>query len=300
MSGKSYFHVPQPPGKFIDPKSINGYYNDLRKKAAWEGASDEQGVPVNILSNGDTVYFPITVSQMALGIYDLWIETQEPSHIAQFLKLAEWLKSNLDEGGGWINPWNYTRPTALTNYSAMAQGEGISVLARAYLKTGDSSLKHAADKAFQFMMTPVENGGCTYYTNGDIYLEEYPESPRSTVLNGFIFALFGVYDYMLLTGKEDVQGIFNACISTIEGVLERYDTGYWTYYDLCGTIASPFYHSLHISLLDSLYILTGSETFKSFSARWASYEKNLACKTRAVLAKMSQKLKNPAHVTIKI
>jgi len=300
LSGKSYFHVPQPPGEFIDPKNINGYYNDLRKKAAWEGTSDEEGIPVNVLSNGDIVYFPITVAQMALGTYDLWLETKEHEYMSKFLKLGEWLKSNQDDTGGWVNPWNYTRPGTLSNYSAMAQGEGISVLLRAYPETGDASMKHAADKAFQFMMTPVENGGCTYYRNGDLYLEEYPENPRSTVLNGFIFALFGIYDYMLFTGKEDVQTIFHNCISTIEIGLEQYDTGYWTYYDLCGTIASPFYHSLHISLLDSLYVLTGSETFKSFSARWASYEKNLACKTRAIITKMSQKLKSPAQVTIKI
>lgn len=271
----------------------------MTRKAAWKGESDTDGIPVNVLSNGKTVYFPITIAQMALGIYDLWLERKDSIQMLRFLKLAEWLKTNQDSSGGWINPWNYTRPGALTNYSAMAQGEGISVLARAFIQTGDSSFTEAAGKAYSNMMRAVENGGCTYYTDGEIYLEEYPEKPRSTVLNGYIFALFGVYDYTMLTREEEVRRTLSVCLSTLESSLNLYDTGFWTYYDLHGTICSPFYHSLHISLLDSLFILTGRQSFKSFSSRWSGYEKNTFYRTRGLLAKMLQKFTSPAHVTIK-
>lgn len=284
----------------MDTNSVQGYYNDLTKKADWKGESDEDGIPVNVLSNGEKIYFPITVAQMALGNYDLWLEKREHDKKYMFLKLAQWLKANQNDIGAWNNHWNFTRPSALTNYSAMAQGEGISTFARAYQLNKDKTFVESAEKAFDHMITSVENNGCAYYLNEDIYLEEYPENTRSTVLNGYIFALFGIYDLVLLTRRDDVKEVLKVSLSTLEKNLPIYDAGFWTYYDLQKTMSSPFYHSLHISLLNALYLLTGREPFKFFSEKWSRYEKNPFYKTKALLTKMLQKLKNPAKVTVKI
>ncbi len=300
LLGRSYYHVPQTVGKHISPNLISGYYNDLRMKADWKGKSDGDGVPTVTLSNGHTVYFPIHVAQMALGTYDLWLEKSDAEQQRTFLRLAGWLNQNINENGGWKNPWEFLRPTSLSNYSAMAQGEAISVLIRAYRITKDKSFMESSEKAYQFLISPVGEGGCTYYIDKQIYLEEYPEYPRSTVLNGYIFALFGVYDFMLVTGGEDVKRFFFDCSTTLEKNLHLYDTGFWTYYDQLGTISSPFYHSLHISLLDALYLITGRESFNSVSRKWSLYQKNPLYKLRAIAAKVIQKLNNPANVTVKI
>lgn len=235
---------------------------------------------------------------MALGNYDLWLDNNEPENKKRFLTLANWLKANQDEAGGWKNPWNYLRPSALSNYSAMAQGEGISTLVRAYMLTEDISFLNQAQKAYNVMMRPLESGGCSFVADDNIYLEEYPEVPRSTVLNGWIYALFGVYDFMLLTKSEKVGKVLNKSLTSLDKSLESYDTGYWTYYDLHGTLCSPFYHCLHVSLLDALYLLTGIESFNKFSNKWAQYEKGLLNKNRALFVKAIQKLKNPTNVSI--
>ena len=44
-------------------------------------------------------------------------------------------------------------------YSAMAQGEGISVLTRAFSESNDSKYLNAAIKASELTLKPIKNGG---------------------------------------------------------------------------------------------------------------------------------------------
>jgi len=231
-------------GKHISPGRIGGYYNDFTRKADWRGISDDNGIPLNVLSNGKRVYFPITIAQMALANYDLWLDKGESKNKDLFLKLATWLKTNMDENGGLINPWMYLRSSAVSNYSGLAQGEAISVMIRAYELTKSEPFLDSCKKAYNLMLKPVEDGGCSVYSDGKIYIEEYPEIPRSTVLNGWIFASFGVYDLLIATGDAGIQEVYSSVLKSIEQSLYQYDSGSWSYYDLHGTIASPFYHSL--------------------------------------------------------
>ena len=296
--GKSYYHESQPLGKHFAPNSIEGYYNDLTKKTNWLGETDNEGIPLNVLTNNKRIYFPITIAQMALGNYDLWLESKHARNKEVFLKLAYWLKDNQDESGGWINPWEYLRPSSLSNYSAMAQGEAISTLLRAHNLTNDPELIDSSYRAFYNMIEPMDRGGCSFQSDNGIYLEECPELPKSSVLNGWIFAVFGIYDLMLFTKDNEVKKIYENTINTLELSLSSYDLGYWSYYDLHGRIASPFYHSLHISLLEALYILTRIKSFKAYSEMWAQYRNDFFSRNRALGIKAIQKIRDPGIITI--
>jgi hypothetical protein len=57
-------------------------------------------------------------------------------------------------------------------------------------------------------------------------------SPPAHILNGFIFALFGLYDYYRVTQDEHALELFNAGIETLRSKLHLYDTGRVTRYDL--------------------------------------------------------------------
>jgi len=298
LLGRSYHHVPQPIGRYFNRHFVSGYYNDFTKKVNWNGQSDENGVPINKLTNGKRVYFPITIAQMALGVYDIWLETGELQKKDRFLKLATWLMQNQDEEGGWSNPWSYLRPSTSSNYSAMAQGEAISVLVRACLLTDNISFLDSAQRAFPLLTRPVEKGGCSFYKDENLYLEEYPEIPRNTVLNGWIYAIFGLYDLMLLRNDEVVNSILSRTLKTLESSLGSYDSGYWSYYDVRGNIASPSYHSVHIALLEVLYALTDVETFRDFSNSWKDYQKKILNRNKAIFVKLWQKFKNPGKVII--
>lgn len=297
-AGASYYHVDQPVGKRFDRSSVKGYYNDLTGKADWRGEADEAGMPVNVLTNGERVYFPITIAQMALGVHDRWLETGRADLRERFIALAGWLERNQDERGGWNNPWIHLRPSCVSGYSAMAQGQGISVLVRSHtLAAGDHPLDRAR-RAFGLLVRPVESGGCSYLEGGNLYLEEYPERPRSTVLNGWVFAAFGLHDLSLATRDAAVEDALTQTLATIAREIPAYDCGYWSLYDRRGAMASPFYHRLHVALLDALHAITGVAAFDEYSALWRGYEGRMLNRSRALIVKMRQKLKNPERVAI--
>ena len=296
--GKSYYHVHKPIGTHLDPGKVKGYYIDYSEKAHWNGETDPDGIPLIVLSNNKRIYFPITIAQMALGHYELWLERNESYNKDYFLKLAAWLKDNQDESGGWENPWEYLRPSCISNYSAMAQGQALSVMIRAYMLIDDESLLDSSYRAFYHMTKAVEKGGCTYYTEKGMSLEEYPEVPRSSVLNGWIYATFGLYDLMLSGKDKEVKESFEHSVKTLALNLENYDMGYWSYYDLHSLIASPYYHKLHITLLDALYVITKNKVFKDFSEKWTKYENNTLSRTRALGMKALQRVRNPQLITI--
>jgi len=101
--------------------------------------------------------------------------------------------------------------------------------------------------------------------------------PPSHVLNGFIWTLWGVYDYFFVTKEKKAFNLYENCLKTLNENLYRYDIGYWSLYDLSNnrlkTIASHFYHNLHIVQLNIMYKLTGNNIFFKYSKKWDNYNR---------------------------
>ena len=102
--------------------------------------------------------------------------------------------------GGWMI--NITRKFDRTGkisiqpgwYSAMAQGQAISLLCRLYNTTMKRSYLNAASNALKLFQVDVKLGGIsTKFLNDEsvVWFEEYPTKPASLyVLNGFIYSIF--------------------------------------------------------------------------------------------------------------
>lgn len=297
LMGKSYYHTPQGIGLAFDPERLHGYFNDLTGKAKWKGSLDADGMPVNKLADGTSCYFVTTIVQKALGHFDLHILTGDMHEKNKFLTICKWLADHQDMRGGWDVSDLLRLPEGL-KYSAMPQGEATSALVRAWKLTGDMKYLRCAEKAFDLMMTPVENGGTAYYQNGTIYLEECPGPAKNTILNGWLFALFGIHDMHLATGNESHRKLFYRSSETLKKQLRKYDAGYWSYYDENGALASPFYHDLHINQLRALQRVSPDDVLAGFVDRWEKYRKNRMKKARAFSVKVFQKLRNPSPVVI--
>ena len=56
-------------------------------------------------------------------------------------------------------------------------------------------------------------------SNEDIWLEEYIVNPPTHILNGFIWGIWGVYDYWLLTNDKKIKNLFDNYINTIKNNL---------------------------------------------------------------------------------
>ncbi len=298
FAGTSYYHQCQSLGRVFVPGQLKGYFNDLTGKTNWTGRLDHSGLPLSKLSSGKVIHFPILLCQKALGHWDLWLLTSEAEHRQAFLKIADWLVTTQHASGGW-DTWSQMGQPDQFRYSAMTQGEALSVLVRANALQAHVSYPAACHKAVALMQHDVETGGVCSHEDGDVFLEEFPSAKRDTVLNGWIFALFGVYDYLLQFADEQVGRFYSRCTASLVRHLPDFDAGYWSFYS-SGTrrLASPFYHRLHLSQLEALERICADPLLGKVRERWASQERNRFLKAWAVAGKGLQKLREPAEVTI--
>jgi hypothetical protein len=109
-------------------------------------------------------------------------------------------------------------------------------------------------------------------TTKNLWIEEYLVDPPTHILNGFMWALWGAFDFWLARGDATAKGIFDRGVETLVRNLPRFDTGYWSLYEQSGTrlkmLASPFYHRLHIVQLRVMSRLTGDARFAAVAERW--------------------------------
>jgi hypothetical protein len=175
----------------------------------------------------------------------------------------------------------------------MAQGRGLSILARAWQRTSDERYIACARRALAAFSLPVEQGGVMGAHDGQTTYEEYPAQPAPHVLNGMIFALFGLWD-LARAQPDDARAarLFERGAAAVEALLPRYDTGWWSLYDLYHLeAASPrnpctaHYHDIHVKQLAIMHAITGREPFGAFARRWAAYWNSSRGRLRAYAEK---------------
>ena len=119
----------------------------------------------------------------------------------------------------------------------MAQGHAISLLARAYYHSkGDKRYLRAALDGLKLFRIPSYQGGVLATFLGKYaWYEEYPTTPHSFVLNGFIYSLLGLYDLNSTAPanqSNEAAVLFEQGMASLKKMLLLYDTGSGTSYDL--------------------------------------------------------------------
>ncbi len=289
FTGKSSFHVKQDVGRLYSKNEIEGYYNDLTNKVSNATFLDENGIPLNTTIANVEAYFPISIFQYGLGLYDLFLSTKDNKYYLEFMKIVDWTVNNIDENGMW-DCMKKLNDEAHETQSSMCQSEGVSILLRAFVSTKDDKYFNLAKRAIDFMIKPTCDGGTAIYDGDNIYFQEYVSEYNLTVLNGWIFSIFGLYDFTLVSNEKKYKKILDKTIETLSKTLIKYDRGFWSDYDLKGTIASPAYHDLHIRQLKLLYDLFNINEFDAYANKWAKYQKNKIYKALAMVIKLKQKI----------
>lgn len=296
VSGKTAVAVDQGQGQAYEIGSLAGYYNDLTGKVTDSTLLDEGGIPLSVIAGGERVHFPIAIFQYGLGCYDLSIlkPNEAERHLASLRACADWAVETQREDGSWdaFGPIGSARNTV----SSMAQGEGCSMLLRVHAAFGDIRYREAALKAASFMLLDMDKGGVSAYDGDELFLEEYPQRPRRSVMNGWIFSLFGLYDGALV--DERFEDPFKRSAETLAKHLDDYDAGYWTYYDLEHRIASPAYHKLHIAQLRAMADLTGDVRFTAKADVYERYQGSSNNRRKAIFKKALQKLTEKSDAVI--
>lgn len=289
IAGKSVSHAPQGLGTVFVPDRLSGYFNDLSNKVKMQPQYLKEGVlPTVIDDNGKEVFFPVAIFQYGLGAYDLYLETKEYIYYNKFIECASWAIKEQHANGAWDNFSMFSNN--IPPFGAMCQGEGASLLLRAYIRTGLDEYLEKAKLAIDFMLESVDEGGTAIYNEEDIIFLEYTN--KTPVLNGWIFSIFGLYDMLLVEpSNEKYQTILDRTIKTLEKNITKYDCGYWSMYDLDGNIASPFYHNLHIAQLTALDMVFDSQITRATIKRFGKYKSNMIFFIYAFMKKAVQKIK---------
>lgn len=281
---------------------LGEYYMLFREKADYAGHYDSNGIPM--LDYRGVIglqYNPIAIAQWGLANYNQFCETREGIRAQKTLKAADWLCDHLEQNphGLWVwnhhFDWDYRDTLKAPWYSGLAQGQGVSLLLRAHAHTRDDKYVQAADQAFAALTRPIADGGVLFEDEEkNLWIEEYLVDPPTHILNGFMWALWGVLDFWRARAAAQAKGIFDRGVETLVRNLRRYDTGYWSLYEQSGTrlrmLASPFYHRLHIVQLQAMAQLTGETEFTKVAERWETYTRYRTNRTRALIAKGAFKL----------
>jgi len=246
---------------------------------------DKNGIPMNPtyidVKEKDYVYFPLTIGQVGLAVFHSYLKTKSESDKNRFLKFPEWFYNNAikDErlGTFWLTDVplpQYKNPGPWQ--SAFVQGRAISNLLRGYQITGEKKYAAMAEDALPIFTFPVSEGGVTSFTKYGPFYEEYTAKVPTLVLNGMIFAMCGVTDFIRVFPENELaQKLYKEGIETLQNSLPDFDLGYWSKYNLCqadwypkNDPATITYQHLHVTQLNMLYKLTNEKIFKEYAEKF--------------------------------
>jgi hypothetical protein len=240
-----------------------------------DGIVDAQGVRMFRIAGDARLWnHPVAQAQYALRNLESFRRTRNTVYLNRATANAQRLiDRRVESRGGWFYPYDFdfavhgiTAETLVAPwYSAMAQGQSLSVFVRLYELTGDQRWRDAADPTMvSLRLAPVEGQPLASWVSaeGDLWLEEYPRWPVANserVLNGHLFAADGLYEYALLTGDPVAVELYDAAITTARRyVLNGFRVPSWaSAYCLRHRTPSLNYHKVHIGQMLMVQHQTG-------------------------------------------
>ncbi len=270
-------------GNISFEKELGMYYQDISPSIVHITRGvfanlDEDGIPYRV--DGDKKkYYPVVIIQYGLMCYDLMLKGENTKKNKNIIKLCinhlEKTKGSLKDSIVWTSESRKQYNLKDGWVSGMTQGQAISLYLRAYQLFENNEYLETAKKIYNSFKYDFDDGGfkrtdeygCTWY-------EEYPTSKPSYVLNGFIYAMFGILDLYRVTQEEKVKSNWDNCVNTLIKNIYKYDTWYWSIYDQAKQQLVSYYYqkNVHIPLMQIMYGLTGNNIFDKYAIKW---QKNL-------------------------
>jgi heparosan-N-sulfate-glucuronate 5-epimerase len=258
-------YEPQTPGPRWSEGGIAGYFVDFREKTTALGGLNPESLQ------------PVSLAQLALGWWERYLDGDTMARI-RFESLAASLASQAIAVGAELR-WPITVAVPKYNLesgwcSAMAQGQVASVFVRQHLLTGDDRW---GDYALGAIRPLVGESELVAETPAGRILQEAPTDPPSHILNGWIYALWGLWDTAVGLDHTEAAKGFAAGVVTLGSMLVAYDVGWWTRYSLfphlLTDLAKPFYHRIHVLQLAVTAHATGDGELHATAQRWRRYDR---------------------------
>lgn len=269
------------------------YYHDFTKGISVDQMvipaspmyNDANGFPV-LPIKGVNYYHPVATAQHAIYYMEAYQQLGNPAYLEEAKKLANHLANlsihPVDHSLNFAYKFPYSvqqvEPITPYWYSSMAEGQALSVFTRLYKITHEQRYLDYANRTMQTLVKmqtalPAPKPWVTM-KDGHQYLwfEEYPTETKTPihVFNGFMFTIYGLYDYYELTHNAKAKALLQASLSTVLAYGDRYRLpGDYSYYSLKSNLAAPAkYHHIHIVQLGEMYKITGDLRFQEMSDRF--------------------------------
>jgi hypothetical protein len=127
--------------------------------------------------------------------------------------------------------------------SGLAQGTGLSALARGAVRLKDTKYFDAARTALGIFKTPPPAGVLRKTAAGAHYLQ-YSYAPKLRIANGFTQTLNGLHDFAALANDGEGRALFAAGEAQLRAELPSFDTGAWSLYSTPGHESDLGYHKV--------------------------------------------------------
>ena len=222
--------------------------------------------------DGSWHYFPNLLCGNALRNYDTYLRTGNELFRRRFLRTADrliYLSKTYNGGAYYVHDFFKTvhrRDTLYSPwYSGLAQGFSICIFLRAFELTGDSAYAEQAHYTFQSMINlRRSNSSWVVFVDslGYYWSSEYPTEDPPLVLNGFMFAIYGLYDYYFFTRSLESEIVLKAAMTAIKHHIDCWrNPGVISYYSIKTRESNEEYHDYHIRMLRRLGRISGDSFF---------------------------------------
>ncbi|HEU5119936.1 MAG TPA: D-glucuronyl C5-epimerase family protein [Candidatus Nitrosocosmicus sp.] len=230
------------------------------------------------------VYNPLTVASGGLSYYTDYVKGVDKEQSKnKFISSADWLVKNANNKGEY-SLWEYEYPWRFYGWisppysSALAQAKGLQVLTLAYELTGNEKYLDVAKKIIRSFLVDYDEGGFVTYEgigNNSLFLHilAKPNFQKTYVLNGHTQSLLSIWSYYEKTKDPVAKTIFDKGINYLKENLAKYDTGYWSYYDLMENWTMRDYQKGQVQQLKSLYQISKEPILKNYADRFEKYLK---------------------------
>ncbi|MDA8436321.1 MAG: D-glucuronyl C5-epimerase family protein [Actinomycetales bacterium] len=265
------------------------------------GPHDASGVRMYLVG-GVQHNHPVAQAQYGLRLLDSYRLTGDAAYLTLAVAQAQRIISlRVVSNGAWFYPYDYAfalhqDPTKglmrAPWFSAMAQGEALSLFTRLFEVTGDTAYRSAADLTFRsFLARPSATRPWVVHVDAarNLWLDEFPHYPAAGsdfTLNGHVFASYGLYDYYVLTHDLRARQLWDGALHTVSVIVPTRirNPGWISNYCVAHGHPSPRYHAVHVGQLLELHAMTGSIVFARLADLLAADYPSPRVSGKAILA----------------
>lgn len=215
---------------------------------------------------------PFVTASYGLICYNHFVETKSTVSLEAFWKQVHALMpfAQTQDGCFWIKfPWDNLRFGLKAPWaSGLMQSVVLSLFLRAWRLSGDEHWKTLSQQVLNSLKVPVGNGGVSTSTpEGHNWIEERPVPDFDGTLNGFVFSMIAVYEYLHIVDNSSsnqdflvklMESFFKSLPFYCFGRFMKYSRTSWQFHNI-------EYQGLYVYLFLHLYRLSGKKVFLDFA-----------------------------------